>query len=220
LIHFKIHAQICKIFTNIKYIDAKKFFIKANSSALDVVKRTLNLNNPETKNADYEDDEIELVSKSQLKREMLALTELGEKLCALPLKVVSQFDLDERLFSAYETSQNIHSNIASKRHRQYIGKILRKLPEEVIELLEKQIAEYALGLKKGNDEFHEIEKYRDDILRDGDQAINDILIQYPFLERSHLRQLMRNANKEKEKKQPPKSARLLFKYLKENIRED
>lgn len=178
------------------------------------------MKNPTSEEPFDENEEFEPISKSQIKREMLALQKLGEKLCSLPLKVVNDFDLDERLFSAYETAQTIHSNVAKKRHRQFVGKILRKLPPETVELLEKQIKEYDNDVHSQTDKFHQIEAYRDEILTFGDKAINQLLDQYPILERTYLRQLVRNANKEKEKQKPPKSARLLFKYLKENISED
>lgn len=165
----------------------------------------------------FDEDEDYGPSKSQLKREMHALQDLGETLCGLPLKVVSEFELNESLFSAYQAAQTIHSNSAKKRHRQFVGKVLRKLPEEELEKLKKHLQDYANRHHRQTESFHHIEVCRDKILAGGDKAINEVLSTYPFLERSYLRQLVRNANKEKERQQAPKSARLLFKYLKENI---
>lgn len=178
------------------------------------------MNNFSSDNSLEENDEIEPISKSQIKREMLALQDLGEKLCKLPLKVIKDFGLNETLFAAYEAAQSIHSHSAQKRHRQYVGKILRKIPSEEVDRINKQLNDYENGLHQETKQFHHLEQLRDNILGNGDKAINELLLEYPFMERSYLRQLVRNANKEREKQQAPKSARLLFKYLKEHVDEN
>ena len=48
----------------------------------------------------------------------------------------------------------------------------------------------------------------------GDTKINDTLDIYPQLERQKLRQLVRQANKEKKLEKPAKTAKELFIYLK------
>jgi ribosome-associated protein len=53
-------------------------------------------------------------------------------------------------------------------------------------------------------------------LLDGDdEAINQAVSRFPAADRQHLRQLVRNAHKELQQEKPPKSARLLFQYLKD-----
>jgi len=160
----------------------------------------------------------EIPSKSQLKRDMMELQKLGKIIAHLSLSQVKKLDLNEKLYDAIELAQNIHSNSASKRHRQYIGKLISKLDEQELEDIQNKMDALENTALESNKHFHLLEQYRDKIIKDGDSAIQDILQKYPQLERSHLRQLQRNAQKELSKEQAPKSARLIYKYLKENIR--
>ena len=63
--------------------------------------------------------------------------------------------------------------------------------------------------------LHHIEKWRDDLLAEGDSALERLLTEYPTADRQFLRQLIRNAKKELQGNKPPKSARSLFKYLRD-----
>ena len=71
--------------------------------------------------------------------------------------------------------------------------------------------------KKQNNEFHKLEQLRDDILVQGDSKIESALAEYPSLDRQKLRQLVRQAKKQKSENKAPKAARELFKYLKDTI---
>jgi len=164
---------------------------------------------------DFEDDD--LPSKSQIKRDMLALQKLGIKLSSLPMGQLKKLQLDEKLYDAILLSHSIHSNSAGKRHRQYIGKVISRLDEDEQEKIKTQLQAYEKADNIANQFFHQLEQYRDQLLEQGDEAINQLLSKYPNLDRTHLRQLVRNTVKERDKQQAPKSARLLFKYLKENI---
>ena len=61
--------------------------------------------------------------------------------------------------------------------------------------------------------FHQLEQWRDQLLQ-GDQGLLDELAKkFVNFDHQHIRQLIRNAKKEQEQSKPPKSARLLHKYL-------
>lgn len=162
-------------------------------------------------------EENDFPSKSQLKRDMLELQKLGQKLSILSRTQLNKLQLDEKLYDAVILSHTIHSNSATKRHRQYIGKIISRLDTPEQEKIKAQISAYENTDNKANQHFHQLEQYRNQLLKQGDQAINLLLLKYSHLDRTRLRQLIRNTKKETDKQQPPKNARLLFKYLKENI---
>ncbi len=63
--------------------------------------------------------------------------------------------------------------------------------------------------------FHKLEQIRDRLINDGDDAVAEVLNLWPEADRQQLRSLIRNAKKEKEGNKPPKSARLIFQYLRE-----
>ncbi|MDU6451578.1 MAG: ribosome biogenesis factor YjgA [Enterobacter hormaechei] len=53
------------------------------------------------------------------------------------------------------------------------------------------------------------------LIDQGDDAVPEVLNLWPNADRQQLRSLIRNAKKEKEGNKPPKSARLIFQYLRE-----
>lgn len=164
------------------------------------------------------DDETDehYISKSQAKRDVEELQKLGGKLVKLSKSILESFKLDEKLMDALLLAQNINSNSATRRQAQLIGKLMRESDSEKIR---QKYERYQNQAVEANAHFHKLESYRDQLLSQGDSAINQLLNNYPDLDRSRLRQLQRNAIKETELKKPPKSARQIFQYLKEAIPE-
>jgi ribosome-associated protein len=157
------------------------------------------------------DDYIEEKSKSQLKREAEALQEIGEQLVAMSAHELETLPLPDDLASAIEAARQMKKG-ALKRQRQYIGKLMREIdPDPIIQALE---ARKTKALEQ-NRNLHKLEAWRDRLLSQGDAALNELLDEYPLADRQKLRQLMRQAQKESEQGKPPKSARNLFRYLRE-----
>ncbi|MCU7836246.1 MAG: DUF615 domain-containing protein [gamma proteobacterium symbiont of Taylorina sp.] len=156
------------------------------------------------------------ISKSQAKRDVEELQKLGEKLVKLSRAILESFKLEEKLMDALLLAQNIHSNSAKRRQRQLIGKLMRQADYDKIRT---QLERYQNQAVEANAYFHKLENYRDQLLAQGDKAVNHLLNDYPQLDRSRLRQLLRNAKKETEQNKPPKSTRQIFQYLKNNIQE-
>ncbi len=162
------------------------------------------------------DSDEHYISKSQAKRNVEELQKLGVKLLKLSKHTLEKFDLDEKLLDALLLAQKINSNSGLRRQVQLIGKLMRHTDADAIRLTLKR---YQHSIEESNTHFHVLEQWRDRLLQEGDSAINELMTDCPNLERNRLRQLIRNAKKDKEQNNPPKNARLLFKYLKENIAE-
>jgi len=158
-----------------------------------------------------EDDDELVKSKSQIKREMQALRDLGKELVDLPVSVLKKIDLSEAIYEAVTLAQGLKRE-ALRRQLQHIGKLLREQDEVAIRQALAQIAQPQRNEVRA---FHEIERWRDKLISGDDQVINLLVEQFPAAERQQLRTLVRNARKESELDKPPKSSRLLFKYLKE-----
>ena len=80
----------------------------------------------------------ELKSKSQIKREMLALQKLGEKLVTLKPAQLEKIPLDELLKAAIEEAHHMRSHGAVRRQLQYIGRLMRSIdPAPVQAALDK-----------------------------------------------------------------------------------
>ena len=161
---------------------------------------------------DDKDDEIEIISKSQIKREFQALQDLGKQLVELSDSQLAKLPLGEKLLVAIEESRGIRQHIARKRHLKHIGKLLREEDEAAIRsgldmLLNQDKAATA--------RFHRMEQWRDRLIGEGDGVLAEFIDEYPAADRQQLRQLIRNAQKEAAGNKPPKSSRQLFKLIRE-----
>lgn len=167
---------------------------------------------------DDENDNTELPpSKSQLKREMHDLQALGVKLVELPQGQLKKVPLPTQLSDAIALAQKITSRSAHKRQLQYIGRIMRDIDvEPIIQQLEKFNQQSA----KSNKRFHDLEKWRERLINEGDDAVTELMQKYPTLDVQQLRQLIRNAQKEKLNNATPRAARALFQLLRENTEDE
>ena len=167
----------------------------------------------------YHDDEHEhdaAKSKSQVKREMHQLRDLGAELVKLPKEQFDKFELPEKLTDAILEAKRIHKHGALKRQLQYIGKLMREVDAEPIQ----QQLDTLLGhSRQAAQQLHHIERWRDRLLSEGDPALEELVAQHPEVDRQYLRQLLRNAHKETLDNKPPKSARALFRYLRDLLEE-
>lgn len=161
---------------------------------------------------EYNNDEVEIVSKSEIKRQMTALQKLGEKLLELSPKQMETVPTTDKLIEALETYKRIKHHEGRRRQMQYIGKVMREEDGEGIANAIQIIEE---GNKALNRAFQELEIWRDRLISEGEDALSDLIAKYPDVDRQHLRQLIRNAQKEASQNKPPASARKLFKYLRE-----
>ena len=149
-------------------------------------------------------------NKEQLKRETLALKGLVTQLLELPpaqLDTVSlDADIREQLIKAGKMERG-----ALKRQIKFIVGLLRGSDTGI---LERQLQQLARTHRRQVQEFHETEQWRDELL-DGNDELIDTLVTRFVADRQRLRQLVRNARRERESAGPQKSARLLFRYLSE-----
>lgn len=69
--------------------------------------------------------------------------------------------------------------------------------------------------KEEVDKLHKLEQWRDNLLQGDQDLFNELLGRFEDFDRQYVNQLIRNAKKEHKLSKPPKSSRLLFKYLSE-----
>ncbi len=167
----------------------------------------------------YEDDEYDdedFVSKSQIKREMQALQDLGQELYKLSPKDLAKIPLPEKLAESIALAHRITNRSGLRRQMQYIGKVMRTIDAEPIQAALDKLRQ---SKKQAAAEFHQIERWRDRLIAEGNDALSEFLTQYSLADRQHLRQLMINAQKEAKQNKPPKYSRQLFRYLRELLEE-
>jgi ribosome-associated protein len=157
-------------------------------------------------------ESLEQKSKSQLKREMLALQSLGEQLVELPPTQISKIEMPEDLREAVLFAQTLKRSEARRRQLQYIGTLMREGDPEPIR---KALDEIARGRSLEASQVRQIEQWRTSLLEGKEGLLDDILARFPEADRRQLRQLVVNARKEQEGNKPPKTFRALFRYLRE-----
>ncbi len=167
---------------------------------------------PESTSADTdgEDNEPEFISKSSRKREMTALQKTGEALLALPAKQFAKVPISPLLREALELAATLKNREGKRRQMQYVGKLMRSEDHEKIA---EVLASFDENSRTFRLQFQRLEKLRDELIDGNNDALTDILEQHPTLERQHLRQLIRQASKEREQNKGPAASRKLFKYL-------
>ncbi|MBP6075650.1 MAG: DUF615 domain-containing protein [Nitrosomonas sp.] len=161
-------------------------------------------NNPEN---DHKQDDGP--SKTQRKKDMHALQEIGEQLVELDQKKLIQFNLPEILIDAINLARPMNKHGARRRQMQYIGKLMRNI--DVLPIQEKLDSWQQVSVHQ-TARLHQLERWRERLLSD-EHALTEFAQKYPAADLQHLRLLIRNAQKEKAAEKPPKSFRLLFQEL-------
>ncbi len=169
--------------------------------------RELGVNSADT---NEQDDEPEFISKSARKREMTALQKTGEALLALPAKQFAKVPISEVLRDALELAATLKNREGKRRQMQYVGKLMRSEDHEKIA---EVLASFDENSRTFRLQFQRLEKLRDELIDGDNDALTRILEQHPELDRQHLRQLIRQASKEREQNKGPAASRKLFKYL-------
>lgn len=156
-------------------------------------------------------DDEDRPSKSQKKREMTALQDLGAELVELGRDQLKKIDLPDDLREAVRDAQRITAHEARRRQLQYIGRLMRNAdPAPIRAALDEIKGVSAAAVAKS----HALERLRIRLLED-ETVLGEIARAHPAADLQHLRQLRRNALKEKELAKPPRAFRELFRILRD-----
>ena len=153
-------------------------------------------------------------SKSELKRQMAERQKLAEALSKLGADSLKTIPMDESLRDAIAQTSRIRSFEGIRRHKQYLGKLMRALSEDEIVLIKKQLDIIEGPGRVETALLHRLEHLRERLL-ESDAALNDLIANQPDIDIQKIRTLIRNARKEKEGNKPPKAQREIFQFLKE-----
>lgn len=169
------------------------------------------MSTPSDRDADFEQQDLP-PSKSELKRQMEHLQTLGRQIIEMAPEIRARLPLSDDMLAAVEEMGRIRAHEARRRHMQYVGKVMRSEDLAGIEA-----AFDAMEQEKDlrNREFHLLEQTRDRLINEGDEVVGEVLAEYPDLDRQMLRQLIRNARRERDADKPPASARKLFRLLRD-----
>lgn len=141
--------------------------------------------------SDENTDDVEFVSKTQLKNEAKALQTFGKTLVDLPLEKLELLSLTENTINAIKDFHKQSGNIAKRRHLAYIGKCLR---HDDVETAQKMLSEENFQQRRAVQEktIDPLAELINDLLENSDEKIQALLATNPQLDRQNLRQLIRN----------------------------
>ncbi|MEO2218762.1 ribosome biogenesis factor YjgA [Chromobacterium vaccinii] len=164
---------------------------------------------------DHQNDDDGFVSKSQRKRDMDALQDLGSELVELSKDTLKKMALPEDLLSALLEHKRLTAHGAIRRQLQYIGKLMRNVDPEPIQqylqILKGESSEHIAWQKL-------LERWRDKLM--ADDANQPLFLQsFPDTDPKQLHSLVRQSRKEKQDNKPPKAFRQLYQLIKEQIPE-
>lgn len=126
-------------------------------------------------------------SKSDLKREVERLQALGERLAGMTVQQLDKLPLDDTLRQALLQLRQLKSHEALRRHRQYIGKLMRQVDEPALLAALDPLRQPALQ--------RQLSLLLQRLLASGDEALSEVLQRFPHADRHTLRQHVRLARK-------------------------
>jgi len=158
--------------------------------------------------SDEFDDDV--ISKSQLKREMVELQKLGAQLVDMTDNQLAKLAIPDELLAAIAECKRLNQREARRRYLQFIGKMMRKLDlQPLYDSIEQVDNNAQLHLQL----LQRLERLRDRIGAGDNAAVEEVLAEWPLAERQQLRNLQRQISREAEGKKS--SAKKLMAYLRE-----
>jgi ribosome-associated protein len=163
---------------------------------------------------DTHDEDEEIPSRSEKKRQSRGLQDLGWELVELTETDLAAMPLPDDVRDAVEVARRITSNGAKARQRLFIGKLLRHIDTEPIRIALDRRGEVDRQriLREKT-----IERWRDRLLADEAAAWTEIAGTIDPAVLQQLRALARQARAEQSGSRPPAAARQLFRRLREAL---
>ena len=154
----------------------------------------------------------EELSRTQIKRAMEALQDLGGKLLDLKPAELARIPMSPTLEAALDEAKRINQNEAKRRHLQYIGKVMR---DEDSEAIAKALAVTDSGSDEHRRAFHQLETWRDGLIADNADTLEEIMQLHEEADRQHLVHLVKQAQSVHQEEKAKTATKKLFKYLRQ-----
>lgn len=152
-------------------------------------------------------------SKTQRKKQMHELQDLGAALVDLSSEQLDALELPERLRDAVDAARGMTKHEARRRQMQFIGKLMRGVDPEPIRA---RISALRATSRTEVARLHRIEDWRDRLLNDP-AGVDAFVAQHPGADGARLRALVHSAGEERAGGRPPRAYRELFKLLRDTI---
>jgi len=134
-------------------------------------------------------------TRTDLKRESTELQKLGEDLLTLRTELMNRLQLPEKLVEAVLEAKRITNFEGKRRQMQFIGKLMRKLDESMLDAIRTALVEQHTPTALETQTLHQSEIWRDRLLAD-DDALGQWINLSPQTDSQQLRALIRQARKD------------------------
>jgi len=135
---------------------------------------------------DEETGEYLSPSRSEERREALAVLELASKLMEQNETRIHQLPMSAELIALTITSKKITSQIARKRQLQIFAKKLRVQDEEWLVAIRGAMDFDKNKARQETASLHRVEAWRDRLIGEGDAALAELLNEYPTADRQRM----------------------------------
>ncbi len=140
-------------------------------------------------------------SRTDQKKESLALQKLGEDLLTLRDNYMAKLDLSEKLKDAIVEAKRITNFEGKRRQMQFIGKQMRLIDEPVLAAIREALSDQHSGSAAENLALHQAQLWRDRLIGE-DDAFGQWVGQFPATDPQQLRALIRQARKDAKPEKP------------------
>lgn len=154
---------------------------------------------------------VERPNKTALKREHQQVQQFAESLVKKPTLLKSKAEIPDKIVQQIEIAKKIKGN-AYRRQIKHIANQLIKQGDEFLEFIMSDDAQ--INVIK---QLSRIENLRDELIKGDDSLQNQLVIDFPNIERQNLRNLIRQSRRELSKNLPMKAAKSLMQYLKDTM---
>src|SRR5262249_44344838 len=158
-------------------------------------------------------DDTSAISRTQRKRESLALQDLGKELTLLAPVQLAQLELPEQLLEAVLEARSISKFGALRRQLRYIGRLMHDVDSAAIA---GKLRALKAGPRVHSAHLHRLERWRARLMQE-DGALAELTRTYPGCNATKLRTLVLEAQREQAEDRPPHGFRALLRELRQIV---
>ena len=160
-------------------------------------------------------------SRTQQRREALAILTLASQLIELPPSKLAKLALPDDVRREIDITRRITSHGAKKRQLAFLAKVMRRYDDEDFAAVRAELGENREKQRQETAAMHRLEAMRDRLVAEDEAALSELIAEHPQVDRQHLRSLVRQARIEKDApNKPPRAYREIFQLLKDLNQKD
>lgn len=160
-------------------------------------------------------------SRTQQRREALAVLVLAQQLVDLPPSRLAKLPLPEDVRREIDVTRRITSHGAKKRQLAFLAKVMRRYGDDDFAAVRAELGENREKQRQETAAMHRLESMRDRLIAEDESALSELIAEHSQVDRQHLRSLVRQARVEKDTpNKPPKAYREIFQLLKDLAQKD